>query len=124
MLKKRHHFWLRTVLPLAVLPVLTFLVYALPELESCEALVAEGWPGLPPLDMPEFWGKTFLKFLGHIFSLRSAPYTFGALAASCLLGDLWLHSTGRRRVFYYLLLFLLTVSLPFATSLFAALVHL
>lgn len=103
--------WIRTVLPLAVLPLAAWL----------QALyqTRQGWPAIPFRDVVNATNYFFLFILTRDY----LAYPLGAFATGIIIGILWYRSRGLRRFGYWLLLFLLSVTLePLAWS-YAVSVH-
>lgn len=109
MLKKLlSSFWIRTVLPLALLPVVSFAAFMYPKVEGYRESLASRWMDTKPL--PVFLEETVPRFL-EIFSPESLPHTVFTILTILILGILWHHSRGERRFGYYVLMFLLAVAL-------------
>lgn len=97
--------WMRTVLPLAILPLAAYLE----AVRHCWG----HWPWLSLWDALEVTTSQFTL----IFSRGALPYTLAAIATGIILGIFWHRSRGERRFGYWLLLFLLSVTLyPAARS--------
>lgn len=111
MLKKLlSSFWIRTVLPLALLPLVAFAAFMYPELEAYQYLGAKYPDLLETKPMPVFLEETVPGFL-KIFSSESLPHTVFTILTTLILGILWHRSRGERRFGYYVLMFLLAVAL-------------
>ena len=99
MLKKLlSSFWVRSVLPLAILPLAAYL-----------EVVRHCWDSWPHLSRWASLEETNILFM-RIFSGDILPYTCAVIATVIVLGILWHRSRGERRYGYWVLMYFLSVT--------------